>query len=312
MKDEIKPCFNCGPGMTVPVIVAGQVTPSSSAPQAAAAATASTRVLQAMKWGLVPASWTSADGKAPDHFMMFNARAESLEEKPSFRHLVGSKRCIVLCNGYFEWAKPGQRVLADSPGEQAFTVPRDGPKQPVYVHPARSFASLAPCDPAGSPDCAPAEPIMAMAALWENHPTVGMTCTIVTTAAPDHMAWLHGRVPLWLDAEQARAWLDTAEYPNLDAFEASPNPAVARMLAAAALPSCAHRAVHTTMNSLKFQGHETLTPPDRTHGSARITSFFTSASGHKRSRPTALGEEEEAGQSAAAEPDAGVVVVVSD
>jgi putative SOS response-associated peptidase YedK len=44
-----------------------------------------------MKWGLVP-SW-SADPSISNH--MINARAETITEKPSYRRLSESKRCLI-------------------------------------------------------------------------------------------------------------------------------------------------------------------------------------------------------------------------
>lgn len=68
-----------------------------------------------MKWGLVP-SYTKRDVK-PDYFRMFNARSETVAEKSAFRRLVNSKRCVVMLDGFYEWAK-------DSKGE----------KQPYFIH----------------------------------------------------------------------------------------------------------------------------------------------------------------------------------
>jgi len=54
-------------------------------------------------WGLVP-SWIKDERSAEDiRFKTFNARAESLHEKPSFRHSIREKRCLVLADGFFEW-----------------------------------------------------------------------------------------------------------------------------------------------------------------------------------------------------------------
>ena len=42
---------------------------------------------------------------------MINARAESLTEKPAFKHLVGSRRCIIPADGFYEWRKEGKRKV---------------------------------------------------------------------------------------------------------------------------------------------------------------------------------------------------------
>lgn len=55
------------------------------------------------RWGLVP-GYTKPTVK-PDYFRMFNARSESVLEKPVFSRLMRSCRCIVLLNGFYEWKK---------------------------------------------------------------------------------------------------------------------------------------------------------------------------------------------------------------
>src|SRR5258708_5078596 len=59
----------------------------------------SPRVLEMMRWGLVPfwAKDISIGSK------MLNARAETLTEKPSFRSLLTRKRCIIPADGFYEW-----------------------------------------------------------------------------------------------------------------------------------------------------------------------------------------------------------------
>jgi putative SOS response-associated peptidase YedK len=66
--------FNIAPGNEVPVITR---------------ADGDTRIT-AMRWGLVPHQ-TDVLEHAPEPI---NARAETLAEKPLFRHLFGSRRCM--------------------------------------------------------------------------------------------------------------------------------------------------------------------------------------------------------------------------
>lgn len=42
---------------------------------------------------------------------MINARAETLTEKPAFKHLVGSRRCIIPADGFYEWRKERRRKV---------------------------------------------------------------------------------------------------------------------------------------------------------------------------------------------------------
>jgi len=54
-------------------------------------------------WGLIP-FWSKDTKKAEDiRFKTFNARAETIFEKPSFKYPILRKRCLVPVNGFFEW-----------------------------------------------------------------------------------------------------------------------------------------------------------------------------------------------------------------
>ncbi len=59
--------------------------------------------IQLMRWGLIP-FWVKDEEKAMEIRMKtFNARAETLFEKPSFRKPIKSNRCLVIADGFFEW-----------------------------------------------------------------------------------------------------------------------------------------------------------------------------------------------------------------
>ncbi|GAX82289.1 hypothetical protein CEUSTIGMA_g9718.t1 [Chlamydomonas eustigma] len=141
-------------------------------------------LLCAMKWGLIP-SWTQTNEKH-DHWKMFNARVESLNERPAFKNLVSEgKRCIVLINGFYEWKKEGSK------------------KQPYYVCASDDSAVD------NEEDC-----VMYVCGLYDT--CRGLfggdsmyTCTIITvdgTSGP--LSWLHDRIPLATTSlAQAMAWL---------------------------------------------------------------------------------------------------------
>jgi putative SOS response-associated peptidase YedK len=42
---------------------------------------------------------------------MINARAETLLEKPSFKQLVPTRRCLVPADGFYEWRSDGNRKV---------------------------------------------------------------------------------------------------------------------------------------------------------------------------------------------------------
>src|SRR2546429_6980698 len=54
-----------------------------------------------LTWGLIP-SW-STDGKG-----FINARAETLEERPSFSESFRFRRCVIPADGFFEWERVGR------------------------------------------------------------------------------------------------------------------------------------------------------------------------------------------------------------
>jgi len=59
--------------------------------------------IQLFTWGLIP-FWVK-DMKTAEEMRSktMNARAESIYEKPSFRHAAEQKHCLILVDGFFEW-----------------------------------------------------------------------------------------------------------------------------------------------------------------------------------------------------------------
>lgn len=136
-----------------------------------------TRRLEAARWGLVPA-WAKDPSVG---VRAINARAEDLEEKPMFRQALVKRRAVVPASGYYEWKTA------------------DGVKTPHYVHPAGDspllFAGLYEWwkDPSKAAD----DP-----ARWL------LSFTILTRDAIGTLGSIHDRMPLFLDADHADAWLD--------------------------------------------------------------------------------------------------------
>jgi putative SOS response-associated peptidase YedK len=61
-----------------------------------------------MRWGLVPSWWKEPLNELP---ATFNARAETIAEKPMFRSAFKSRRCVIPASGFYEWtSKPGAKV----------------------------------------------------------------------------------------------------------------------------------------------------------------------------------------------------------
>jgi putative SOS response-associated peptidase YedK len=134
--------------------------------------TAETRELVASRWGLVP-RWAKERSVGSK---MFNARAETLHERASFRTLIAAHRCIIPVSGFYEWQREGRT------------------RQPMYIHRTDS------------------EPI-ALAGLWTEWPDpesgeLLTTHTVITCAPNGTMAPIHNRMPVILDDDGLDAWLD--------------------------------------------------------------------------------------------------------
>ncbi|CAM8941432.1 unnamed protein product [Rhodiola kirilowii] len=165
--DRYRPSYNVAPGSYLPVV---------------RRAADDSAVVDCMKWGLIP-SFTSKTDK-PDHYRMFNARAESLRQKPSFCHLVNKNRCLVVVDGFYEWWKEGSR------------------KQPYYIH----FKDGRPLVFAALYD------------IWKNaEGEVVHTFTIITTSSSPALQWLHDRMPVILGNKASTdTWLNGPSNCNLD------------------------------------------------------------------------------------------------
>lgn len=129
------------------------------------------------RWSLVPAWSDTLTLKYPT----FNARAETLASKATWRRPLRTHRAIVLAHGYYEWTGP------------------KGRKQPWFIrypnHRLMGFAGLYEWWPDRSkPDDDPAR--------WV------LTATIVTSDAVQTLADIHDRNPVVLPQDMWLHWLD--------------------------------------------------------------------------------------------------------
>src|SRR5207253_9142382 len=123
--------------------------------------------LRLFLWGLMP-SWS----KVPKGSI--NARAETLEEKPSFSESFQRRRCLIPADGFYEWKRTGR-------ARQAFFFQMKDEKP------------------------------FAFAGVWDEWTKDGISiksCAIVTTAANDLLEPVHDRMPVILPEESWRSWLD--------------------------------------------------------------------------------------------------------
>lgn len=128
---------------------------------------AGTARLDPARWALLP-HWKK-DEKGPP---LFNARAETVREKPSFRDAFKHGRAIMPLDGYYEW----------------HTAEDSKTKTPYFVH-------------------LPEGEMLYAAALWATGLDT-LSCTMITTDSTEPIEWLHHRLPRFLTADEIRQWCE--------------------------------------------------------------------------------------------------------
>ena len=128
------------------------------------------RKLGQMRCGFVP-HWCKSVADGP---LLFNARAETLAEKPAFRDACRKRRCLIPADGFYEWEK---KVGSKS--------------KPYYVR--RSDRQQ-----------------MIFAGIWQfsgDSEDRIPTCTIITVPASKQISGIHNRMPLIIHPSDWPGWL---------------------------------------------------------------------------------------------------------
>ncbi|KAL1966737.1 hypothetical protein VTN77DRAFT_3934 [Rasamsonia byssochlamydoides] len=137
--------------------------------------------LQKMKWGLIP-FWTK---RQPDYGSMMrtiNCRDDSLiENRGMWTTMKKRKRCVVVCQGFYEWLKKGPGGKEKIPH---FVKRKDGDLM--------WFAGLWDC------------------VTYEGSDEKLYTYTIITTSSNSYLKFLHDRMPVILEpgSDAWKTWLD--------------------------------------------------------------------------------------------------------
>lgn len=155
---NLEPRYNVCPTQRIPVVLEG----------------GQGRVLATMRWGLIPAWWSKPLKEM--RLATFNARAETVAEKPFFRSAFKKNRCLIPVSGYYEWH--------DAPGG----------KQPYYF------------------TAADGAPVLTIAGIWdawkdkESGEEVP-SCAMIIAEANAWMSDIHDRMPVLLQPSQFDDWL---------------------------------------------------------------------------------------------------------
>lgn len=151
----ITPRYNIAPSQEVPVVRSDTVG----------------RELALLRWGLIP-HWAK-DEKIG--YKMINARAETVADKPSFRHSFRRQRCLIPATGFYEWKQI------------------KGVKQPYNIRIGKGA-------------------LFAFAGLWAFWKSAGgqgvESCAIIVTEANEAISPIHDRMPVILSPADYKRWLD--------------------------------------------------------------------------------------------------------
>lgn len=126
------------------------------------------RSIRLMHWGLIP-HWSK---QPTSKYKMFNARADTLLQKPAYRDAYKKRRCLIPADGFYEWHT------------------HNGKKYPYYIqmneHRLFAFAGLWE--------------------YWQGEKTL-YSCTIITTESNQLLRGIHERMPVILHTKDYDSWL---------------------------------------------------------------------------------------------------------
>ena len=155
MLPDFSPRYNIAPTQLVPVI-------TSQTPKG----------FSFFYWGITP----DFGKNKPVAQKLINARAESVNDKISFKSSFEKRRCLIPADGFYEWKKLGKKTKIP----YRFTL-REGE-------------------------------LFAFAGIWEEYETVSgeieHTFLILTTSPNETVSEIHDRMPVILNRQMEKKWLD--------------------------------------------------------------------------------------------------------
>jgi len=155
MLPEFKPRYNIAPTQLVPVITS-----------------ASPNGFSFFYWGITP----EFGKNKPVALKLINAKAETVDQKISFRSSFQKRRCLIPADGFYEWKKLGKKTKIP----YRFTMGDEG--------------------------------LFSMAGIWEEYESVNgetqHTFLILTTTPNEIVSEIHDRMPVILTKEEEKKWLD--------------------------------------------------------------------------------------------------------
>ena len=102
---------------------------------------------------------------------LINARSETITRRPTFRDSFKGRRCVLPASGFYEWNR-------GSPQAEPYLF-RRADEAPFFL-----------------------------AGIWEQGPEGQDHCVVLTTAPNLLLSRIHDRMPVMLDADAAREWVE--------------------------------------------------------------------------------------------------------
>lgn len=125
------------------------------------------------RWGLIP-HWAK-EPKAS--YSTFNAKSETVAQKPTFRDAYRKRRCVIPVDGFYEWRREGTQ------------------KQPFFIRRKDTEPML----------------LAGLWEAWEGPESYLESCTILTTQANQVLSDIHHRMPVVIDQLTFAAWMNPLE-----------------------------------------------------------------------------------------------------
>ncbi|CAN7936977.1 unnamed protein product, partial [Ixodes hexagonus] len=196
-----KPSYNISPRSYNPVLLSNSLLPAGKRARREEAEDSAV-IMTAMRWGLVP-SWHTGD---PRNFLFntVNCRVEGCIGRRSFKGAItAGQRCVVPAEGFFEWLKE------DKSSRQPYMVYFRQPKGVSMA--VRTWDGVRDAHELMRDGHWAGPRLLTMAGLFDVSRCEDdlYSFTILTMESPRYLQWLHDRVPVILDGEDAIAeWLD--------------------------------------------------------------------------------------------------------
>ncbi len=176
------------------------------------------RLMGPARWSLVP-PW---EKKLALPYSTFNARAEKVSTTRAFQGALAHHRALIPTGGYYEW------------------VTTNGVKIPHFIT-TTTDTPLA---------------FAALYSWWQGDPSSPPLCTatVLTTDAPEELAWVHPRTPVFVPPDSWTEWLD----PDREGNQAIVNNLIAHQHAITSLLQA------SPVGPVRGEGPQLVTPLEAT------------------------------------------------